>query len=200
MKGAALSRQTLRAFFFDATDCPDLFPALAALASACDGTSTIVGTKRLIHKESNRAEAIRTELGKLGIEVDLSEENVMRVVGVGSVLCRVTGVAGAVYGHAASHDTGEGTVDGRVEFSARPTAPLGGAADDQISFRDMADTLTPDPSPEPIVVDSHGDHRIAMMLAVAALRASVPVTITDAECVAKSYARFWNDFEALVNG
>lgn len=72
-------RRELRAFEFDATDCPDLFPALAALAASCEGTSTIIGTDRLLHKECDRAEAIFSEYGKLGIEVDISEENVMRI-------------------------------------------------------------------------------------------------------------------------
>jgi 3-phosphoshikimate 1-carboxyvinyltransferase len=46
-------------------------------------------------------------------------------------------------------------------------------------------------------VRSHGDHRIAMALAVAALRADGNVTIQDAECVAKSYPRFFEDFASL---
>ncbi len=45
--------------------------------------------------------------------------------------------------------------------------------------------------------DSHNDHRIAMMLAVAATRAAGPVTIRDAGSVAKSYPRFWEDYEGL---
>ncbi len=46
-------------------------------------------------------------------------------------------------------------------------------------------------------VDSHGDHRIAMSLAVAALNAAEPVTIRNAECVSKSYPRFFEDFRSL---
>ena len=67
----AISRP-LHGFEFDATNCPDLFPALAALAAAADGVSTIRGTSRLLHKESNRAEAIREEYAKVGIDVDIS--------------------------------------------------------------------------------------------------------------------------------
>jgi 3-phosphoshikimate 1-carboxyvinyltransferase len=44
-------------------------------------------------------------------------------------------------------------------------------------------------------VSSHNDHRIAMACAVAALSAKTPVTITDAECVAKSYSRFFDDLQ-----
>ncbi|HEX2683920.1 MAG TPA: 3-phosphoshikimate 1-carboxyvinyltransferase, partial [Ferruginibacter sp.] len=44
-----------KAFHFNATDCPDLFPPLVALAAYCKGTSVIEGVSRLTHKESNRA-------------------------------------------------------------------------------------------------------------------------------------------------
>ena len=122
----------LHAFEFDATNCPDLFPALAALAAAAEGVSVIRGTSRLEYKECNRAEAICEEYGKLGIEVDLSEEDVMKIRG------------GAIHG-------------------ARTR--------------------------------SHGDHRMAMSLAVAALRADGAVEIEGAESVAKSYPSFFEDLE-----
>ena len=96
-----------------------------------DGVSVLHGTSRLTYKECNRADAIRDEYARLGIEVDTSEENVMKIRG------------GAVHG---------------------------------------AD------------VSSHNDHRMAMSLAVAALRADGAVTIRGAESVAKSYPEF---FEAL---
>ena len=48
-----------------------------------------------------------------------------------------------------------------------------------------------------VTVDSHNDHRIAMMAAIAATRCERPVTITGAECVAKSYPTFWVDYEKL---
>ena len=45
--------------------------------------------------------------------------------------------------------------------------------------------------------DAAGDHRIAMSAAVAAAAAEGPVTVLGAECVKKSYPRFWEDLEAL---
>lgn len=47
-------------------------------------------------------------------------------------------------------------------------------------------------------VDSCSDHRIAMAAAIAALTATSPVTITNAQAVTKSYPRFWEDLEALT--
>ena len=49
-------------------------------------------------------------------------------------------------------------------------------------------------------VQAHGDHRIAMALATAALRASAPVTINGAECVHKSYPRFFEDLVDIGGG
>ena len=75
------SQRDLHGFEFDATQCPDLFPALAALAAAAEGETTLYGTSRLTHKESNRAKTIAEEFQKIGIAVDISEENVMRIQG-----------------------------------------------------------------------------------------------------------------------
>lgn len=76
-----VSKRELRAFEFDATHSPDLFPALVALAAAAEGESRIIGTSRLRHKESDRAETLRQEYERLGIEVDLSEDNIMKIRG-----------------------------------------------------------------------------------------------------------------------
>ncbi|MDE6777289.1 MAG: 3-phosphoshikimate 1-carboxyvinyltransferase, partial [Oscillospiraceae bacterium] len=47
------------------------------------------------------------------------------------------------------------------------------------------------------VVDSAGDHRIAMCGAIAATRATETVTILGAECVDKSYPTFFEDYIKL---
>jgi 3-phosphoshikimate 1-carboxyvinyltransferase len=61
----------LKAFEFDATECPDLFPPLVALAAYCDGITKISGTKRLTHKESDRAITLQDVFGKMGIVIEL---------------------------------------------------------------------------------------------------------------------------------
>ena len=60
------------------------------------------------------------------------------------------------------------------------------------------DTLTVYPAQfSGCTVDAMGDHRIAMAAAVAATIASGPVTILGAQCVAKSYPTFWQDYRIL---
>jgi 3-phosphoshikimate 1-carboxyvinyltransferase len=130
-----VAHRPLEAFEFDATHCPDLFPALVALAAAANGVSSIYGIERLRGKESDRGEVLREEYGKLGIEIELDyDDNVMRIVG------------------------GE---------------------------------------PTPHNVDSHDDHRIAMSLAITALRMEELINIKNRESVAKSYPTFFEDMELL---
>lgn len=69
-----ISQSGLIAFDFDATDCPDLFPPLVALACYCNGTSVIHGVHRLTHKESNRAVSLQSEFRKMGVSINITED------------------------------------------------------------------------------------------------------------------------------
>ena len=76
-KAIKMHPAAMRAFEFDATDCPDLFPPLVALAAYCKGTTTIKGVSRLTHKESNRALTLQEEFGKMGILIELDNDNMI---------------------------------------------------------------------------------------------------------------------------
>ena len=67
----------MSAFEFDATDCPDLFPPLVALAAYCRGRSAIKGVGRLSHKESNRALTLQEEFGKMGVKIELTGDTML---------------------------------------------------------------------------------------------------------------------------
>lgn len=71
-KEIVVKKNKLVAFEFDATHCPDLFPPLVALASYCKGTTIIKGVNRLLHKESNRAIALRDEFKKMNVAIELN--------------------------------------------------------------------------------------------------------------------------------
>ena len=60
----------------DLSDCPDLGPMLFGLAAALQGKSIFTGTQRLRLKESDRIEAMKEELHKLGCEVNVQEGTV----------------------------------------------------------------------------------------------------------------------------
>jgi 3-phosphoshikimate 1-carboxyvinyltransferase len=73
----------LKPFSFDATDCPDLFPPLVALAAFCNGKTNIKGVSRLAHKESNRGITLQQEFGKMGIKIDLDSDTMTVYGGTG---------------------------------------------------------------------------------------------------------------------
>ena len=129
-----LKQTPLKPFHFNATDCPDLFPPLVALAAYCNGTTAIEGASRLTHKESNRAITLQEEFGKMGVEIIL-QEDLMLIKGGN---------------------------------------PLQGTR-----------------------VHSHHDHRIAMAVAVAALKAKGPTTIEEAGAIDKSYPEFYTHLQKL---
>jgi 3-phosphoshikimate 1-carboxyvinyltransferase len=133
-KGIRVMSSEMQAFETDATDCPDLFPPLVALACTCRGRSVISGVHRLVHKESNRALALQQEFGKMNVPVDLQDDRMI-----------ITGVE---------------TIRGAH-------------------------------------VHSHGDHRIAMALAIATLRAEGETVIDGAEAIDKSYPDFFTDLKKL---
>lgn len=128
-----VNKSDLKAFNFDAGDCPDLFPPLAALAANCNGISLITGIDRLIHKESNRAQTILQTLNAMEIKAKF-QDNSLVIEG------------------------------GKIKET---------------------------------FVDSHNDHRIAMMAATLALNAEGIVAIDGGECVAKSYPNYFEDMERL---
>ncbi len=125
-----ISKSKIGSFQFDATDTPDLIPPLCALALNADGECKIYGATRLIGKESNRLEAIVSELGELGASIKTDGN------------CIIT----------------------------QPQKNIPSA-----------------------LLDSHNDHRIAMMLAILGL-SSEGIRIEGCECVEKSYPDF---FEVL---
>ena len=107
----------------------DEFPVISVAAALAEGTTTIRDAEELRVKETDRIDAMVSELGKLG---------------------------GLV----------EGRPDGMVITGVEQ---LNGGT-----------------------VTSHGDHRIAMSLAVAALSARESVTIEDAACTETSFPGFWD--------
>jgi 3-phosphoshikimate 1-carboxyvinyltransferase len=119
----------------DMTDCIDLLPTLAVLAAAAEGESHFSGIKGARLKESNRVEALKQELQKMGVRVR-EEENSLSIMG------------------------------GR---------------------------------PKGAVIDSHGDHRLAMAFGVLGTAVG-DATIMGAESVEKTYPEFWKALASLGAG
>ena len=80
--GARSVKSSLSATCLDLSDCPDLFPAVAALAAAADGVSSLSGLKRLRVKESDRLQAMMQGLRQMGADLRLEGER-LRIRGGG---------------------------------------------------------------------------------------------------------------------
>jgi 3-phosphoshikimate 1-carboxyvinyltransferase len=69
----------------DLTDNPDLFPILAILACAAEGSSTFTGTNRLIYKESNRLQTVEEMLQVFGVSFSTYENSII-IHGKGKII------------------------------------------------------------------------------------------------------------------
>jgi 3-phosphoshikimate 1-carboxyvinyltransferase len=114
-------------------DTPDLLPTIAVLGAAADGTTRVTDCEHVRLKETDRVAAMATELGRMGVDVDEYEGELV------------------VHG---------GDIEGAT-------------------------------------VDGHGDHRIVMALAVAALVADGETTIRGAEHVDVSFPSFFEVLSGL---
>lgn len=120
----------------------DELPVIALLATQAKGTTRIYDAEELKVKETNRIDAVATELTKLGAKIQPTEDGLI--------------------------------IEG-------PT-PL------QISQKNQQ-------------VSSHKDHRIGMMLQIAALLVEDgEIELAEAEAVAISYPQFFSDLAKLVQG
>jgi len=135
--GVFVRHAPLRGIDIDASDWPDGALAVAAAATAAEGTTRLRSLGTLRVKESDRLAALSLEFGRLGVAVRVEGDDLV--------------------------------IDGSNASAVNEVE---------------------------VEVDAHRDHRIAMSLALVALRRG-RVTLNDPGCVAKSYPGFWSDLERL---
>lgn len=61
----------------DATDIPDMVPAVAVVAAFASGTTVIKGAERLRFKESDRIESVAQNLKRMGVEVTVTPDGMI---------------------------------------------------------------------------------------------------------------------------
>lgn len=71
------SKSHTKGITVDASQCPDLVPALTVLAALSDGETRIINATRLRIKESDRLKAISSELNKLGADVKETQDGLI---------------------------------------------------------------------------------------------------------------------------
>ena len=164
----------LKAIKADLSDCIDLLPTMAVLASMADGRSELTGIERARIKESNRIAAVRESLEKLGISVSEDGNRLM-----------ITGL-----------QTVDPNKKEEEEEASGTDAESGEEGEEgQESEEGQKPQDTPE-IPQIAVIDSHNDHRIAM--AFGALGTAVGnMIIEGAECVSKTYPEFWNTLKKV---
>lgn len=121
--------------YADMSATPDLVPSWAVLLCLLERSFRMTGVRTLRHKESDRVEALREELSKLGYVLKIESEDAISWYGEKTLVLQ-----------------------------------------------------------EPPVINTHGDHRIAMAFAPAAVRFP-GLIIQDAEVVSKSYSSYWRHLE-----
>ena len=121
--------------FSDMSATPDLVPSWVVLLCLLERSFRMTGVRTLHLKESDRVEALREELAKLGYVLKIESEDAISWYGE---RCPIT--------------------------------------------------------QEPPVIDTHGDHRLAMAFAPAAVRFP-GLIVKDAEVVSKSYPAYWRHLE-----
>lgn len=75
-KKITISKTTPRSQTIDLSNCPDLGPILCVLASFSEGTTHIINAQRLRMKESDRIEAMETELKKWNVDISSTEDSI----------------------------------------------------------------------------------------------------------------------------
>ena len=71
------AERPLKPINVDMRDNPDLVPVCAILACVSNGKSVIRGVRRLKFKESDRVEALLSELGKMGANITFSDDSLI---------------------------------------------------------------------------------------------------------------------------
>ena len=173
-----VSKGDLKAIKADLSDCIDLLPTMAVLASMSDGRSELNGIERARIKESNRIAAMKEGLEKLEhLGILVSEEKSRLLI------------------------TGLLTVDPnkKEEDEEEESANNSESGDAGEEGQEGEEGQKPQKVPEepPVtVINSRNDHRIAM--AFGALGTAVgDIVIEDAGCVSKTYPDFWNALKSL---
>lgn len=114
----------------------DEIPILALAATQAEGTMVIKNAEELKVKETNRIDAVATQLNRLGANIEPTDDGMI--------------------------------IHGKTKLKGE-------------------------------TVDSLGDHRIGMMLAVASLVCENEITIENESCISISYPNFFEDFQKLIN-
>ena len=164
----------------DLGDFPNLIPCVALAASLTDGVTVILsGLDVLSDREGNRIQSIAIVLSTLGADISVrsvaSDNNTLTDNDEDSEAKSTETVSGDDSSEKTGNTSGSVRNTYTTEYVIHGKGCLNGG-----------------------IVDSMGDHRIAMMEAVAAWGCEQPVTVTDADVVERSFPGFFNELYKLI--
>jgi 3-phosphoshikimate 1-carboxyvinyltransferase len=220
----AMTMDAMRTFGVEAVHTPDFMSLTAPLgpyraaAIAVEGdwssasyplaAGALVGEARvtgLSHRSSQADRAITTILTRMGVEVKTYSDSVTtrasRLKGIEADLSDCPDLFPVVSALCAAAG-GESCLTGLARLRLKESDRVAAMAEGltrmgvEVNFDEDSATIKGG-SLHGAEVDPWGDHRIAMSLAVLALRAEGESTIKNAGCVSKSYPGFWGDLAAL---
>lgn len=175
---------------FEAEAEADWSQAAFWLAARLLGSAVSVeGLSRASAQGDRRIEAFAESLSRAGdVRIDVSQcpdllPSLSAMAAVREGLCRLEGAARLRYKES-----------DRLSSVSAALRALGGEVQeeaDALEIRGVKALCGGAP------VDCRGDHRVAMMSAVAATRCENPVVLLGADCVGKSYPAFWRDYARL---
>lgn len=70
-------RSQTKGIVIDASECPDLVPILSVLGALSEGTTKIINAERVRIKECDRLKAMKTELTKVGADIEETQDGLI---------------------------------------------------------------------------------------------------------------------------
>jgi 3-phosphoshikimate 1-carboxyvinyltransferase len=188
---------------------PGDWPSGAALLSAVAVGGGMVSVRGL-NKDAQGERSIRDALASMGCRFSEPEPGTLFIHSKGELApIQFNGdtatdavlalEAAACFANGTSRIEGIGNL--RIKESDRIRVPLEELGRVGVTSRSGADWVEIEGSPEGfqggLEVQCHGDHRIAQMLAIVALRCEHGLTLRGTECVSKSYPEFFEDLRRM---
>ena len=179
-----------------------------ALAAVAGGRATVPGLGRASLQGDRRFADL---LGQMGCRVTWTNDSVTVERPVGSRLHGIdvdmsdisdlvpTLAAVAIHAVGRTRITGVGFIrskeSDRIVDLAAELRRFGARITERSDGLEIEGAVGASPAGSEIVIDTHHDHRLAMAAAVAGSNLLGPVTIVDAEVVAKSWPTYWDEFD-----
>ncbi len=175
------------------SDCPDIVPTVAVLASFAHGQTKISGVEHLRIKESDRLSAIATELKKAGIKVEEQED--------GLIIYGLHPEKPLSQAQKIKLEQNKQDLEKIEQTENKEEVKDVEAVNDELASAELkSETQIEDLdfSDKELYFNAHKDHRLAMSLSLFQV-AGAKVHFDDPGVVEKSFPNFWQIWEEICS-